>query len=219
MRRLYHTICWMITINLLSSCVPFIQPIDWPSYSYAERMQRLTALSEWQWRGGLLLSNTTQHYHHVNVYWRYQNPQAYTLHFIAPLGLNSARITVDQKGARLQESGQATQTAPSAEQLMAHYFGQSWPVDDLAYWVRGMPAPGQVTKITQDIHHHIQTLQQDGWHITYHAYQLVDGYALPAALTLNHATLTLHVKIQAWTLPQPNKTPPPKTSKPPHTSK
>ena len=191
---------WLLLASLLCSCT-WTQPIDWPNYSYSERMQRLTGLSQWQWRGGLLLSDATQQHHRINTYWRYGGAHDYTLNFIAPLGVKSARLTVNQDGAQLQQSGQPTQTAASAEQLVAHYFGHGWPVQHLAYWVRGMPVPNQASKLTENQHHHIQTLTQDGWHITYHAYQLVDGYALPSALTISKDPFSLRIKIQTWQLP------------------
>ena len=71
------------------------------------------------------------------------------------------------------------------------------PVAALAWWVRGLAAPGEVERSVLDENGVLTLLQQDGWSVEYGRYSTVGGELMPLA-----AVLSVKLAIRKWELPE-----------------
>ena len=99
-----------------------------------------------------------------------------------PLGQTLAEIDGNADGVRLHLPDGTTDSAPDWGTLTRRAFGVTIPVEDLAYWVRGVPRAGAPSRIERDAQGRALVLRQDGWEIDY-------GYADDAATRPERVTL------------------------------
>lgn len=169
----------------------------WPVIPYETRMAELATISHWRIKGRFNLTMPKAR-ESASFYWHYQNPDHYTLHFIAPLGLKSAKLTQSPAGARLMVPDKPVREASTAQVLLARHFGVAWPIDYLRYWIRGMPAPNLGAEVTENKYNHLTQIIQDGWTIQYKAYRHYQGMAVPASMTIEGKDIHLTLHFSNW---------------------
>ena len=72
------------------------------------------------------------------------------------------------------------------------------PVDQLLWWVRGLPAPDSASRLQLDSQSRLGRLSQSGWTVEYSRYQQVDGLELPQRLQISGHDLLLTLVITDW---------------------
>jgi len=70
----------------------------------------------------------------------------YDIRLSGPLGRGATRIQGDRNSTTLEVAGRPTVSASSAEDLVAEQIGWHLPVDQLLWWVRGLPAPDSASR-------------------------------------------------------------------------
>ncbi len=102
-----------------------------------------------------------------------------TLDLSTPVGTTLARLERTARGARLtaprDDGGMASTEGSDAEALMREAFGWSIPVDGLADWLAGRPAPGTPSEVRTDASGTVATIAQSGWTI-----EIEERFAGPA---------------------------------------
>jgi outer membrane lipoprotein LolB len=114
-------------------------------------------------------------------------------------------ITGTPDKVRLEQSGEPAQEAKTAEALIKKSAGWTLPVAQLAYWVRGVPAPKlRITHLQQNQNGLIDQLTQGGWNITYSNYRDQDfngtTLPLPGKITAEYKDVRLVLAIRTWHL-------------------
>lgn len=181
-------------VFLLSACaqVPKYSPLTW---SWQQRQQQLSSLSDWEFRGDILLK-TPQRKLSANVYWQ-QQAQAYHILFFGPFGVGAVSLDGQPGQVHLKDGHHNDYSAGSPEALMQGQLGWSLPVSSLYYWVRGLPAPGPITSVHYDMYHRIDTLEQLGWRIQYLDYQRVQLLELPQKIIFTRKGYNMHLTIES----------------------
>src|SRR5690606_5148367 len=77
----------------------------------------------------------------------------------------------DDRGMTLDIAGQPTLTAESAEDLLEQQIGWRLPVENLLWWVRGLPAPDSPSRLQLNPDSRLARLAQAGWTVEYSRYQ------------------------------------------------
>ncbi len=92
-----------------------------------------------------------------------------TLDLSTPVGTTLARLERTASGARLtaprDDGGMTTVTGTDADAMMRDAFGWSIPVDGLADWLAGRPAPGAPAEVRRDANGNVAVIAQSGWTI------------------------------------------------------
>lgn len=92
-----------------------------------------------------------------------------TLDLSTPLGTTLARLERDARGVRLtaprDDGAMATLQGTDPESLLQEAFGWAIPVDGLADWVAGRPAPASAAQVQRDAAGTVSTIEQSGWTI------------------------------------------------------
>jgi len=122
----------------------------------------------------------------------------YQIHISGPLGQGSTWIRRNEQNIRLERAGEITLRANSADELLRQAVGWNAPLEQLKYWVRGLPAPN----IPATIHHNslgtMATLEQSGWQLEYSRYIEHGRYQLPTKIIAHHQDLRLTLIVKDW---------------------
>ncbi len=130
-------------------------------------------------------------------------PSAYRMTGYGPFGRVIFRLRADAGGAHLR-TGRGRFRGASAERLLWRLTGWRLPVAGLRFWIRGIPAPGPVTRRRLDRAGLLASLWQDGWVIRYRRYRRTRSGRLPRLLTLTHAVtagagrIVVTIRITRW---------------------
>jgi outer membrane lipoprotein LolB len=76
--------------------------------------------------------------------------------------------------------------------------GFELPLDDLRYWLLGVPAPNEAFDLTRNEQDRAQHLVQDGWSIDYDRYMAASGDVLPAHIVLSRGDVRVRVVVDHW---------------------
>ena len=129
--------------------------------------------------------------------WR-ETPAGWTLELRGPLGRRALRLRADGEGALL-EAGGRREWAPDAGTLLERHAGLPVPVAALAWWVRGLPAPGAPHALSLGPGGRPARLAQRGWTVRYLAYtEPAPGLALPRRLELERGALRVRLVVDRW---------------------
>lgn len=118
------------------------------------------------------------------------------IRFHTPLGQMLAELELRPAHARLRLADRVVE-ADEAGALMARELGWSLPLAGLPDWVRGLPRAQTPHVAERDASGRLSRLQQDGWEITYPAYQ-EEPPQRPRRLVMKSADLELRLVIDRW---------------------
>lgn len=174
-----------------------------PPQDVLEHQRQVQAIDDWTLTGKLGI-RTTDDSGSANVKWT-QQITSYQINLSGPLGQKSMIITGTPDKVRLEQTGEPAQEAKTAEALIKKSAGWTLPVAQLAYWVRGVPAPKlRITQLQQNENGLIAQLIQGGWSIDYSNYrdQTFNGVILPlpGKITAEYKNVRLVLVIRHWQL-------------------
>lgn len=176
-----------------------LQPVD----SWAEHRSQIAALDSWQ-ISGKLGAKMPGDSGSARLRWQ-QAPENYRIDLSGPFGQGRMIITGEPGLVRLRQSGEPPLEASSAEELIRQSTGWRLPVDQLLYWVRGIPAPDsrpkRMKKTSAGL---LAEFEQEGWQLSYSNYRLVnDRWRLPERIVASHRDIRLTLVIHQWSIEQP----------------
>jgi outer membrane lipoprotein LolB len=164
--------------------------------SYAQHLQRLTSIREFSLSGRMAVQTERRG---VSGSLRWEHAEEID-HFAmySPLGSQVAEIISGKNGVTLTTSDQKTYAAEDAETLMQQIMGWSLPLNGLADWILGRPAPGFYDQAGWDTQGRLTGMRQDGWQIEYPSYLTVDGMDMPGKVLLKSPKLDLKLVVERW---------------------
>lgn len=182
---------------LLGGCASFStppEPIAAPD-SWASHQQQVLNAEQWRLTGKIGIRNS-QESHSASLYWQQLNDH-YAIELSGPLGQGGARIEGNGGGVMIDVAGEDPVHAASPELLMQRTLGWQFPIRELLYWVKGIPAPGLPYQ-PQFADNRLQNLNQKGWQINYLRYTHSNGIDLPGKLTISRHDLRITIVAREW---------------------
>lgn len=180
---------------VVSACVhqPTVKPVaNWNVYQ-----RQLGAIETWQFKGrlGLRVPGDAAN---PRIVWK-QNPSDYAIRMWGAFGQGNTWIYGDGSGVRIEQAGKDTVFAPTPEQLVYDTLGYDIPVQDLRYWVKGIPAPDvPVESITSNANGLVEQLRQSGWSLTFDRYAPVANWNLPGRIVAFRGDIRLTLRVNEW---------------------
>jgi outer membrane lipoprotein LolB len=183
----------------LAACAPV--PVRKPGTAaqlaaQAAREQMLGAQRDWSLDGRFAASDG-QHGGSGGIAWQ-QNGQQYEFTLRAPVTGKTVQLSGGPNGAVLTGAGRQPLTGRDAGEVLNAEFGWDVPVADLAWWVRGLRAPGRPAILTFGAHGLPATLDQDGWHVDYRDWYAERSPPLPRKVYASRDPYTVRVMIEQW---------------------
>jgi outer membrane lipoprotein LolB len=130
------------------------------------------------------------------VRWQHR-ADADELWFYSPLGSAVARLRQDAGGALLITSDGREYRADDLRQLAYDVLGWDLPLEQLPYWVRGLPGPGDVER-EDDAEGRPKTIRQAGWQVSYLDWAPAGVRGLPSKLDVQGQRLRMRLAVDAW---------------------
>jgi outer membrane lipoprotein LolB len=170
---------------------------------YEQRLARLSEVDSWALEGRLAVSDAADG-GSGQLKWR-QDGGSSRMDFHGALGRGAWRLLADESGAELEFADGTLHRARSIDSLVRRQVGWAVPVEALAWWVRGLAAPGRVQQRLLDEEGRLSELRQDGWDIEFARYGPVSGpggdLTMPLRMTARQADRTVKLAVRRWELP------------------
>lgn len=185
---------------LLAGCAPV--PVRRPGTAaqlaaQAARERELAAQQVWGLHARFAASDG-RHGGSGSLEWS-ENGQKYRFTLRAPITGKSVQLEGGPEGAVLTGAGREPLAGSSAGEVLGAEFGWSVPVADLAWWVRGLRAPGIPAILTFGANGLPATLDQDGWHVDYRDWYVERNPPLPRKVYASRDPYSVRLSIQEWT--------------------
>ncbi len=153
-------------------------------------------LSSWQISGAMAARNKQKGWS-ASLNWLQQGVSQYQIRLFGPLGGGTVIVT-KQKGIVTYTDGAKKISSRNADELLMKETGVRLPVNNLYYWVRGLPAPGAVQSQHTDNDHNLSSLTQDGYTINYANYTSINHVSLPGKIQLQGNGVSIKLVIKHW---------------------
>jgi len=178
----------------LAACAA--QKVAPPSATWEQRLKDLQHATVWQLDGRAAVAVGTQGWQ-ATLNWRQDNSFA-ELHLSGPFGIGALVV-------RQGPDGLALNGAPPSDAVLSQLkdrMGFEPPLDDLRFWLLGVPDPGAAYEVVRNDQDRAQQLTQDGWKIVYDRYLPIGGDLLPARLVLSRDAVRVRIVIDHWERPR-----------------
>ena len=184
---------------ILAACAPV--PVRKPGTAQqlaaqAAREQMLGAQRDWSLDGRFAASDG-QHGGSGGIAWQ-QNGQQYEFTLRAPVTGKTVQLSGGPNGAVLTGAGRQPLAGRDAGEVLNAEFGWDVPVADLAWWVRGLRAPGRPAILTFGANGLPAMLDQDGWHVDYRDWYAERSPPLPRKVYASRDPYTVRVMVEQW---------------------
>lgn len=185
---------------LLTACAPTPRPAEEPPQNKVvpveQRKTETAKVSAWEISGAMAAKNKEKAWS-ASMNWVQHGPNSYQIRLIGPLGGGTVLINKSGKTISFQD-GAKTVSSTNADELLLKQTGIQLPVNNLYYWVRGLPAPGGAQSEKHDQYNHLSQLQQGGYTIDFTQYTSVKGIDLPSNIRLTGHGVMIKVIIKHW---------------------
>ncbi len=165
---------------------------------YQARSDVLTAAEGWALKGRLAV-NDGEEGGSGHLSWQ-QYGQASSMNFHGAFGRGAWQLNADENGAVLEWADGEVHRADTVGELIEQWLGWTIPVSALAWWVRGLTAPGDWDLRQLNAQGNLEKLSQLGWNIEYGQYRDAGRVSMPVKLTARRQSYTVKFAIQDWDL-------------------
>ena len=180
---------------LLTSCADIgKQPPGAPNWN--QRVEQLSALTRWSASGKLAIRTKAQS-ETASLDWQQDGNNTHIL-LTGPLGLGATAIDSDRNTLQVSRDGDVKIYDISSTATSQATIGWNLPLQELPFWIRGLPSPGTPIEGQIFAQNLLQQLQQQGWTITYENYALFDHFTLPTRVTMERDNTRARLIIRNW---------------------
>jgi outer membrane lipoprotein LolB len=163
---------------------------------WAKRMAQLQSANAWQLDGRAAAAVGTQGWQ-ATLNWRQSGAYA-EVSLAGPFGLGA--MVLKQAPDGLSVNG-----APPSESVLTSLqerLGFELPMDDLRFWLLGVPNPGAAFELERNGDDRAQRLTQAGWTLSFDRYLPVSGDILPSRMVMQRAGVRVRIAVDHWEGPQ-----------------
>jgi outer membrane lipoprotein LolB len=128
-----------------------------------------------------------------------QNGDNYEFVVRGPVGSKSFKLTVTPVGATLEGLDGGPQRSPDVESLVQNALGWHVPLRDLRAWVLGTRADAGPAELTFGDNGLPSTLTQDGWTVSYPAWDTTREPAVPSKVFASNPPYSVRLSVESWT--------------------
>jgi outer membrane lipoprotein LolB len=159
---------------------------------WERRLLELQHATTWQLDGRAAVAVGTQGWQ-ASLNWRQRGADA-EVHLAGPLGVGA--LVLNKTPAGVSMNG-----APPSDAVLSQLqdrLGFELPLEDLRYWLVGLPNPDTASALQRNDQDRVQQLTQDGWTVDYDRYMPVKGDLLPARLVMSREGVRLRIAVDHW---------------------
>ena len=187
---------------LLTACTQTPRPAEQAPINkivpLEKRKAETATVSSWEISGAMAAKGNAKAWQ-ASMNWVQHGPNSYQIRLMGPLGGGTVLINKSGKTVSFKD-GSKTVSSTNADELLLKQTGIRLPVNNLYYWVRGLPAPGGAQSEKHDQYNLLIQLQQSGYTIDFTQYTSVKGIDLPSTVRLVGNGVMVKVVIKHWSV-------------------
>ncbi|KTC66449.1 outer membrane lipoprotein LolB (plasmid) [Legionella adelaidensis] len=191
----------IVSTALLTACASQTPAPEAPqnqNMPVEKRTAQTQTISSWALSGAMSAKNAQKAWS-AGINWQQQGATNYQIRLMGPLG--GGTVLVEREGGAVTyKDGPKTATSNNADDLLLKQTGIRLPVNNLYYWVRGLPAPGPVQASKYDEFNHLSMLKQSGYTVNYERYTSTQKGDLPSKIRLTGNGVTIKLVVKNWTV-------------------
>lgn len=200
---------WLLVphILVLAACTTIqLEPVpegmtDQPPTDWSARSETLSRFDHWRLMGKLAVRQPSDSGTALINRWQQQG-EAYDLALSSSfLGMGSTRLRGTPGFMELTLSNGETYSSSEPEKLVLAATGWQLPLEQLTWWIRGLPAPDGDFRLLFTTNGHLAMIRQSGWEIRYDRWhRFLPGYPdLPARITALKDDKRVRLVVSEWT--------------------
>jgi len=192
---------------LLSSCSinpahqPAPQSATQDQANWLKHKKTLQPIHIWQFNGRFGAKTNTETWT-GSINWS-QQQQNYKINIAGPLSSGSIELEGEENYALLRLSDKHAFSDNNPQSLLQAHTGLKLPVNELRYWLLGLPAPEMrytIKSFTQK--GQLSKLQQNNWEVSFKRYTKVGRLQLPDKIFIENHDINVRLIIQKWQIRQ-----------------
>ncbi|MCX7117204.1 MAG: lipoprotein insertase outer membrane protein LolB [Legionellales bacterium] len=198
--KLRFLVC-LLSICFITACAPPKLKPEWAIPSQGKSQIKATqpsSITSWEISGAMAAKNQKKAWT-ASLDWVQSGPEQYQIRLFGPLG-GGAVLIEKSKGIVTFLDGPKKVTSHNADELLELQTGIRLPVNDLYYWVRGLPASASTKSTQYDSKGHLTTLSEAGYVIHYLNYSTISNIDLPEKIVLQGHGVVIKLVIKKWSI-------------------
>ena len=165
---------------------------DWLSHK-----NTIKHVQKWQFSGRFSAKTDTENWA-GSIAWS-QDQHEYKISISGPLSTGSILMEGEENYAQLQLSKNQFVSDTDPQLLLYNHTGLKLPVNQLKYWLLGMPSPDNNYKSVElNEKGQLKKLRQDDWEVTFKRYSKTNELELPNKIFLVNHEISVKLIIQKW---------------------
>jgi len=166
-----------------------------PAPAWEQRVAELQRLQDWQLDGRAAAAVGTQGWQ-ATLHWT-QHGDSAEVHMAGPFGIGA--VVLKRTAAGLSLNGAAP--GPDVLAQVQDKLGFELPIDQLRYWLIGVPDPDAAAQLQRNAQDRAAQLIQSDWTVDYDRYMPFGQDVLPAHLSLSREGVRVRIAIDRWLSP------------------
>ncbi|WP_372998418.1 lipoprotein insertase outer membrane protein LolB [Marinobacter sp.] len=204
--RLARILAAMIVLATLGACTTIqVDPLpegmtDQPPSDWTARSASLGELDHWKLSGKLAVRQPSDSGTAIINHW-IQDGESYDLALSSSfLGMGSTSLKGVPGFIELSLPNGETYRSGDPEALVEAATGWQLPLENLTWWIRGLPSPASDYRLLFDDQGSLAMIRQDGWEIRYDRWRaFLDSYPeLPARITALKDDKRVRLVVSDW---------------------
>jgi outer membrane lipoprotein LolB len=127
-----------------------------------------------------------------------QQSQRADLALDGPLGIGGLRVGLADNEIEVTNSRGQRLDGAAARAELERRLGFELPLDELRWWLLGLPAPGKSDVDAAPDSGEIRGFVQNGWHVSINSRAPALGFALPQRLTAERGGTRMKLLVERW---------------------
>lgn len=115
-----------------------------------------------------------------------------------PLGIGGLRVEIDGEDVEIATSRGEKLDGQAARDELERRLGFQLPLDELRWWLLGIPAPGEASVNQDGGSGEIRDFSQGGWRVSINSRAPGLGFSMPQRLTAEREGARLKLFVQGW---------------------
>lgn len=176
-----------------SGCATF-QPTPQATSAWKQHRARVAQLGDFTLLGRFVVGGVFGEKGQVR--WEQAGNQ-YRLRIWGPFGAGAVQISGNPMSAIVRTPEQRVETA-NVELALREQYGWTLPVQNLRWWVLGVPAPAEPSHVEYDASGRATLIEQANWTIEYESYVDAGSHPLPRKLALSNDDVAVKLVVDQW---------------------
>jgi outer membrane lipoprotein LolB len=189
----------LVCAALLAGCATLHREVRPPAAALApwdEHVAALARAESWRLDGRAAVALGQQGWQ-ASLDWQ-QSGNLSELHLAGPFGIGALAITMTPAGLSLN----GAPPSPDVTGKLEGRLGFELPLDNLRFWLLGIPNPDTPFDLTRNAQDRAQHLSQAGWSIDYDQYRPDNGDLLPVRIVLSRSDARVRIAVDRWQMPR-----------------